>query len=193
MAQKTAVSLSAAGLRLSREVRQAVHSGDGYDDYVTMYQFEHAKMNELNHRIARMEQAIQAFYDDGGEISQQGDLDFTISYDSVRLHIIYDTDGQVSAYSVEGMRGRRATVKRILGLFFSIHLLPYYRQILDTTEDQLKDIDNDNVLKGISEIRDLIRGDKYLTTAAISSVGLSQEEGEDPFGILTGDGGEGSS
>jgi len=169
--------------RLNRDLRKAVHSGDGYDDYMRIYQFLRQKQNIVNERMRIMRHRIDDFYNDGGTVTE-GDGSFTVSLSGVSVHIGFDVEGDVSSYKVDGMKGKRDTVERILSLFFCLHMMPVYRHILETTMEQIADMDNDNVLRGLSEIRELIRGDRYLTASSIAGTELrSEDDIPDPFGI----------
>ncbi len=169
--------------RLNRDLRKAVHSGDGYDDYMRIYQFLRQKQNIVSDRMRIMRHRIDDFYGDGGNVTEENGL-FTLSLSGVLLHIGFDADGEVSSYGVEGMKGRRDTVERMLSLFFCLHMMPVYRHILETTAEQIADMDNDNVLRGMSEIRELIRGDRYLTASSLAGAELrSEDDIPDPFGL----------
>lgn len=161
-------------VRFNKELRKAIHSGDGYDDYMTLYQFEKYKLSVLNQRIRRMQHAIDEFFDDDGEIDHQGQL-FEVSLGETKLKVLFDDAGEVTDYSLTGIKGRRDVVDRIMGLFFSVYLLPVYKRIIAATEEQLADLENDSILKGMCEIRDIIRGDRYLTSFAVSGTDLSSE------------------
>lgn len=171
--------------RFNNELKKAVHSGDGYEDYKTVYQFLQEKIDVLQYRLNRMQKHIDDFYGRGGTIESE-DGSHVVSIDASKIRITYDGDGDVTGYSVEGLKGRREYVWYMLGLFFSTHLMPIYGQIVEDTREQLRDIDNDNILRGIAEVRDLIRGDRYLTSAAVSNMKISAEEDVDPFGIYGG-------
>lgn len=179
-----AVTKTRAGLKLNRELRKAVHSGNGYDDYMTVYQFEQGKIAELTRRIARMQHEIDGYYEAGGKLIEDPEGVFTLALAGVRMKISYDGSGEVTGYAVDGIKGHRDTVWEMLSLFFCTHLMPIYERILDRTADQIADMDNDNVLKGLCEVRDIIRGDRYLTTAAVSGVNINTESDTDPFGIF---------
>lgn len=171
--------------RFSRDLKKAVHSGEGYDDYMTVYQFLQEKIGILQYRINRMQKHIDDFYDEGGVITHDGNV-YTVELGESKITVLYDESGSVTGYSVEGLKGRREFVWYMLGLFFSTHLMPIYQKIIDSTQEQLKDVDNDNILKGISEIRDLIRGDRYLTAAAVSNLKIASEDDVDPFSMFSG-------
>ncbi len=163
--------------KLNRELRKAVHSGDGYEDYMTVYQFLHSKISLLNQRMRRMQRDIDTFFDDGGEIALNEEH-YDVSLDGVTLSVSYDEDGEVTDYFISGMKGKRDTVRRIMGLFFSVHMMPIYRRIISETNEQLADLDNDRTLRGMSELRDIIRGDRYLTSFAVSGVEIDSEPEE---------------
>lgn len=172
------------GLKLNRELRKAVHSGDGYDDYMTIYQFLQAKVGLIKQRMAGMERSVDSFYEKGGKITMDsGSGECVVTYGDVCITVIYDAEGDVTDYSVRGLKGRREVLWFMLGLFFCVRLIPVYRGIIAQTEEQLANLDNDNVLRGMSEIRDLIRGDKYLTVAAIGDMDVSAES-VDPFDLF---------
>ena len=52
--------------RLNRDLRKAIHSGDGYDDYMTVYQFLRQKQALVTERMKIMRHRIDDFYADGG-------------------------------------------------------------------------------------------------------------------------------
>lgn len=163
--------------KLNRELRRAIHSGDGYDDYMTAVQFMQAKVSLLKQRMLRMQGDIDRFFDEGGEITCEDEV-FNVHIDGVTLLVRYDGDGEVSEYTVSGMRGKRDVVRRLLGLFFCVHLIPVYKGIVEATAEQLADMDNDRTLRGMSELRDLIRGDRYLTSYAVSGLDVDTEPEE---------------
>ena len=97
-----------------------------------------------------------------------------------------DDSGEVTGYEMDGIKGKQDVVRRILSLFFCLHMMPVYAKILDVTAEQIADMDNDNVLRGMSEIRDLIRGDKYLTASSIRGTDIrTEEDPADPFGVFS--------
>ena len=171
-------------MRLNDNLKRAVHSGDGYDDYMTVYQFLKHKSALLANRIKKLRYTIANFFEEGGEIVSDTDDVFDVSIQGVRLTIKYDEAGDVTDYSVSGMKRKKDVVNRLLSLFFCTHMIPIYEDILLATEEQLADMDNDNVLRGMSELRDIIRGDRYLTVGSISDVKIASEDDPDPFGIF---------
>ncbi len=176
-------------MKLNRDLKKAIHSGSGYDDYMTIYQFQMQKLAILRKTLRDMKYSITDFYEDGGEVSQTEEENvFHATLDGVELRVVYDHEGNVDEYSITGMRKKPDVAKRILNLFFNEHIIPIYEGIIATTEEQLKDLDNDNTLRGLYELRDIMRGDKYLTAAAISGLEIVSEDDRDIFaGIFGGD------
>lgn len=175
-------------VRFNNDLRKAVHSGDGYSDYMTVYQFLVQKLNGMKDLLRRSKHFIQDFYLEGGEVRQEDKGVFHASIDGVDLRIVFDGDGDVSEYSVTGIKRKKDVAKRILNLFFYEHLIPMVEDIILTTEEQLKDMDNDNTLRGLSELRDIIRGDKYLTSMVVSGVEIATEEDRNElFSLLEDD------
>lgn len=177
-------------IRLSKELKKAVHSGGGWEDYATVCQFEAHKVAVLDKRLRIMRHALDDFYLDGGTVEgppeeKTEDGVFRMALDGAVMEIVYAADGTVKGYTVSGMNGSGAVHRRMLSLFFCLHLIPVYENIIEATKEQLADIDNDNVLRGIAEIRELLREDRYLTAAAISGVDISTED-EDPFDLFGG-------
>lgn len=162
--------------KLNRELKKAVHSGDGYDDYMTVYQFQQQKLAMVRNALKRAKHGIDDFYYDGGEIIQGADNVFIAVMDGVELRVVYDKDGDVSDYSITGMKGKSQVAKRILNLFFDEHLIAIFEEIIKLTEEQLKNMDNDNTLRGLFELRDIMRSDKYLTASAISGLDIAMED-----------------
>lgn len=172
--------------KLNRDLRKAIHSGDGYDDYMTVYQFLRQKQALVTERMKIMRHRIDDFYADGGEAYQKKDGTFRVILDGVTLSIAMDDSGEVTGYEMDGIKGKQDVVRRILSLFFCLHMMPVYAKILDVTAEQIADMDNDNVLRGMSEIRDLIRGDKYLTASSIMGTDIrTEEDPADPFGVFS--------
>ena len=162
--------------KLNRELKKAVHSGDGYDDYMTVYQFQQQKLAMVRNALRRAKHRIDDFFYDGGEILQTEENEFRAAIDGVELRVVYDDDGDVSEYSITGMKGKSQVAKKILNLFFDEHLIPIFEDIILLTDEQLKNMDNDNTLRGLFELRDIMRSDKYLTAAAISGLDIAMED-----------------
>lgn len=171
-------------VRLNDNLKRAVHSGDGYDDYMTVYQFLMQKAALLSTRIKKLRYTIASFFEEGGEIVTEREDTFDVTIHGVRLTIVYDEAGDVTDYSVSGMKRKKEVVDRLLSLFFCTHMIPIYEDILCKTKEQLADMDNDNVLRGMTELRDIIRGDRYLTVGSISDMKIASEDDPDPFGIF---------
>lgn len=179
------VSKRTAQNRLNKDLRKAIHSGDGYEDYITVYQFLKQKQALVTERMRLMRHRIDDFYDEGGEATMDRDRNLTLSLNGVVMHVYVDGDGEISGYDLNGIRGKREVVQRLLSLFFCLHMLPIYGSIVQTTVEQLADMDNDNVLRGMTEIRDIIRGDKYLTVSSLLGTDIRTENDIDPFGLFT--------
>ena len=176
-------------IRLNRDLKKAIHSGNGYDDYMTVYQFQMQKLALIRTTLKKVKHRIEDFFLDGGEICREDDIDvFHATLDGVDLRVVYDEDGDVSDYSITGMKGKGDVAKRILNMFFDEHLISILGDIISVTDEQLKDMDNDNTLRGLFELRDIIRGDKYLTAAAISGIDIATEEDRNElFGLMEDD------
>lgn len=179
-----------AGLKLNRELRKAVHSGDQYEEYKTTYQYNLGYMAWVREIISRMEAEIDAYYADGGALEVIDEHDWHLVIGDTEMDIRLDDDGNVQEYTRRHVHGHMPEVRRMQMMFFAANMLPIYKQILETVQECQKDLDDANIVKGLSEIREIIRGDKYLTVAAVSGVGISEEEDIDPFRIFTDDGGD---
>ena len=175
-------------MKLNRDLKKAIHSGDGYDDYMTVYQFQMQKLALMRTTLKRIRRRLEAFFMDGGEIYPDEEGVFHASIEGVELCVVYDQDGDVSDYSISGIKGKSHVAKRILNLFFDEHMIPIFENLITLTDEQLKDMDNDNTLRGLFELRDIMRGDKYLTAAAISGIEIATEEDRNElFGLVEDD------
>ena len=125
--------------KLNRDLRKAIHSGDGYDDYMTVYQFLRQKQALVTERMKIMRHRIDDFYADGGEAYQKKDGTFRVVLDGVTLSITMDDSGEVTGYEMDGIKGKQDVVRRILSLFFCLHMIPVYAKILDVTAEQIAD------------------------------------------------------
>ncbi|MBQ7701246.1 MAG: hypothetical protein IJT54_02470 [Candidatus Methanomethylophilaceae archaeon] len=173
-------------MKLNRDLKKAIHSGSGYDDYMTIYQFQMQKLAIIRKTLRDMKHSINDFYEEGGETYETDENEFCASIDGVTLHVAYDDEGNVIEYSIKGMRKKPDVAKRILNLFFYEHIIPIFEDIIETTQEQLKNLDNDNTLRGLYELRDIMRGDKYLTAAAISGLEIVSEDDRDIFADIFG-------
>lgn len=178
---------SRAQLRLNTELKKAVHSSDEYEDYMALVQFLVKQKTILALRLSRIIEQLEWFEASGGSITHDPDLKCTsIQYMDLEYTVEYRDDGSVSKYTVVNPDNQVA-VEYVHKIFFCAYIRPMYSDKIDLIDEQLADIDNDNVLKGIGEIRKSIRGDKYLTTAAISGASIQSEEDIDPYNIFGGD------
>lgn len=172
-------------LRLSSELKKAVHSQDEYEDMMTLVQFLVKEKSVLSQRLARITAQLAVFRTAGGEIVNS-DGSTVIKFDDLVYTVKYDKDGCVSEYTVKNP-GNSIGVEHIHRIFFCAYIRPWYVQKIEQLDEQLADIDNDNTLRGIAEIRKAIRGDKWLTIASISGTSVQSEEDVDPYGIFGGD------
>lgn len=168
---------------LNRELRKAVHSGEGYETYITIYQYEKGLQDALEQAKLSAEEDIRNFYRDGGQIERQG-LNILMTFNGASLFIEYDIQGNVISYTPRPVFRHRRDIQRMMGLFFDTYMLPKYNAMLEKSKDQLEDLDNDRIIRGICEIRDLIRGDRYMTVNAVSGMGTSEEDSTDSLGIF---------
>ena len=166
-------------IRLNNDIKKAVHSGNGYEDYMTVYQFLKCKQDMLTRALRRIKHRMEDFYYDGGEVFQEDDSTFHASRAGVDLRIVYDGEGDVTEYTVTGIKKKSHVAERILYQFLDELFVPFFENAIAVTEEQLKNLDNDNTLRGLCELRDLIRKDTYLTTAAISGLDIMSEEYRD--------------
>ena len=173
-----------AQIRLNDELKKAVHSGSGWYDYKVTVQFLNSMKDLLRNNIQSARAELSLFFGGGGVIEEDdsGDV-FDLSFDGVNVHIVYD-GGEVSEYTVSGMKGRRDVVQRLLSLFFYDRMLPKYENMVVEIDRMLADLDNDTTLRGLSELREIIRGDRYMTVSAISGLPIRDEsdDGYDLFG-----------
>lgn len=174
-----------SGLRLNPELKKAVMSSDEYDDYIILVQFLTGQRSLLYSRLERITGMLNEFELNGGIIKNDGNVT-TIEFNTLCYTVEYRDDGSVGKYTVENPDNSVA-VDWIHRIFFAAYIRPIYADKIDGLNEQLRDIDNDNVLKGIGEIRRSLRGDRYLTTAAISGASIQSEDDVDPFGIFGDD------
>lgn len=173
------------GLRLNQELKKAVLSSDGYDDYVTLVQFLTKQRSLLMTRMIRVIEELHNFEKMGGIIDFDNDT-VTIQLDTLKYTVEYREDGSIGRYSVENPDNSDA-VEYVHRIFFAAYIRPIYADKLQLLDEQLDDIDNDNVLKGMGEVRRAIRGDKYLTVEAAAGTSIQLEEDADPLGLFGGD------
>lgn len=171
--------------RLSTDLKKAIHSSDEYDDYITLHQFLTKQQSVLAERMKRIVKVLADFETSGGKIKTE-DKTTTIELGKLRYTVTYREDETVEKYTVENP-DEQESVEQIHKIFFAGYILPLYESKLNEINKQLTDLDNDNTLKGIFEIRKAIRRDKYLTTAAISGTVIQSEDDVDPLGIFGDD------
>lgn len=171
-------------LRLPREVRKAVFSGDGYEDYKTILQFHTRSVGLIKKRIAKMEQRSAKFFADGGTMKRGGDGEVAVSMKDVVYRIRYKSDGSVASYSVENPTGNEEALHELHALYFTIYMLPVYRNTLAFLEKGIADMENSVVLKGLGILQKILREDRYLTTAAVSGLQIQDEDDVDPFEVF---------
>ena len=179
------MSIPKPQLRLSNELKKAVHSHEEYEDMMTLVQFMVKERSELAMRLSRITMQLEIFYAAGGKIIK-GDKTVTITFENFSYVIRYNEDGDVCEYTVHNP-SNTIGVDHAHRIFFCSYIRPWYVQKLKEIEEQLADIDNDNTLRGIAEIRKAIRGDKWLTISSISGTAIQSEEDIDPFGIFGSD------
>lgn len=169
-------------MRLPREVKRAIYSGEGYENYKTLVQFHTRTQTLLEARIHAMEEFTSEFYESGGTMEETED-GCTVAMGETRYTVAFGKDGRVARYSVENPLDEDA-MRYLHGLFFVLYMLPIYRSTLEHVKRGLADMENSNVLKGLDQIRKVIRDDKYLTVAAISGLEVRVEEEVDPFEVF---------
>lgn len=172
-------------LRLSTELKKAVHSREEYEDMMTLVQFMVKERSEIALRLSRISAQLEIFVAAGGRIVNE-DKSTTITFGDLTYSIRYNDDGDVCEYTVRNP-SNTIGVDHVHRIFFCAYIRPWYLQKLQQIEEQLADIDNDNTLRGIAEIRKAIRGDKWLTISAISGTAVQSEEDVDPYGIFGDD------
>lgn len=171
-----------AQIRLNKELKKAVHSAEEYEDYLTLIQFLTKERSILATRLKRIEMAISEFYSAGGDITSEDGV-VKVSFGELKYVIVFDENGDVEQYSVRNP-GDKYETEYAHKIFFCSYIRPYYQTRVKNIEDQLADLDNDNTLRGICELRDVIRGDRWLTTSAVSGIKIQKEEDVDPYGVF---------
>lgn len=171
-----------AQLRLNKELKRAVHSGDEYEDYLTLVQFLVKERSILALRLQRLESALAEFYTAGGKITEE-DGTVNVTFGDLQYVIKFGPGGDVEHYSVRNPGGKGET-EAAHKMFFCTYIRPYYESRVKVIDEQLADLDNDNTLRGICEIREAIRGDRWLTMSTVSGVDIQREEDIDPYGVF---------
>lgn len=176
-----------SGLRLNNELKKAVSSSDEYEEFITFLQFYKKERNMLTLRLRTIETVISDFSAKGGKITIENGV-YTCSLDDTSYRVVYGSTGEVAEYSVKlGGKKGRDTVTQMHKLFFAVAVKPLYTDRLADVERALKNLENDNIIRGNVELRRLIRDDKYLTVSAIGRTDISKEDSDDPFGIFGDD------
>lgn len=171
-----------AQIKLNRELKRAVHSGDEYDDYQAIMQFLNKQRSILAFRLRRIEMAINDFYNAGGEMEKVDNV-LNVSFGDLRYTVVYNSLEQVEEYHVKHP-GNKNEVEYCHKIYYCSHMRPKFASTIKKLDEQLADLDNDNTLRGIFEIRNAIRGDRWLTMSAVSGVGIQREDDIDPYGVF---------
>jgi len=163
-------------------------SSDEYPEFMTLLQFYTDLVKQVELRKKKIEESIQDFFAEGGDITREGNL-VTISCedpdtgDTLTYKITYASNGDVEEISYKPKRNP-VLVEKMQRMIFCITLLPFYEDMIGTFNTNLSNLKNDNVLNGLAEVRNMIRGDQYLTVGAIGGVDISRIADSDPFGIF---------
>lgn len=170
-------------MRLNKELKKAIHSGDGYDDYMTLKQHYEQQKGIVTHRIKKLEAQINDFVQNGGRAGCKPS-GVEITKGGVNYVVEFNDHGDVCRYEVTRKDASKEDVSELHKLFFAMYLLPKYATSLKSIDLSLANMDNDNTLKGMASLRDQIRKDQYLTMGAISGVDIGIESDHDPFNIM---------
>lgn len=171
-----------AGLRLNQELKKAVLSSDEYDDFMILVQFLVKQRSLLVLRMARIVEELRSFEEMGGCIDfDEGTV--TVELDTLRYTVEYRSDGSVARYTVDNPENSDAATY-VHRIFFAAYIRPIYADKIRLLDEQLTNLDNDNTLKGIGEIRKSIRGDRWLTIEAVRGTSIQTEEDADPYKIF---------
>lgn len=177
------MSMPKAQMKLNLELKRAVQSGDDYDEYVAIVQFMQKQRSKLAIRLKEMDAAIDEFYRTGGTMKQDENV-LTISHGNLQYTIVYDADGQIVEYLVKNP-GEHNKLEYVHRIYFCAYWRPYFESKIKNLDEELADLDNDNTLRGIFEVRKSIRGDRWMTMSALSGVNIQKEEDIDPYGIFS--------
>lgn len=172
-------------MKLNSQLKKAIHSSDEYEDYMTLVQFLVKEKSILSLRMARIIAKLSSFEAGGGVIEHQ-EGGTRVSYGDIVYVISYREDGSIRRYYVDNPDDS-VGAEYCHEIFWCSYIRPYYADKIAQIDKQLADIDNDNVLKGIGEIRKLLRQDRYMTAAAISGTMIQSEEDLDPYGLFGGE------
>ena len=173
-------------IKFSRALKAAVHSGDGWDDYTTLVQFLNQKVALIELKASETAGRIDGFFEDGGTVDDEGEGIMHASFGGTELRAVFGPGGDVEEYTLS--HARRSSVERIWQLFRDQCLLTAYSSIIARTRESLKDLDNANTIEGLRELRCMIRGDRYLTAAAVTGLDVAVEDDQDLLSCLEEEG-----
>lgn len=175
-----AIRTAAKQIRVPPEVRKATVAGPGYEEYKKYTQFIGKCCSVIDSRLKLMKKATSDFYAEGGTCEKK-DGAVTIALRDTVYQVAYAPDGRVVHYSCDHPHGDTSDQLLIERLFYCLVLTPRYEQLLATFKAESADLENDVTIRGIAEIVDAIRQDKYLTMTAVSGAGIVSDQDADPF------------
>lgn len=151
---------------------------------MTFVQFLRAKITLLTDRKAAAEVELESFRAMGGKAVYDAENGtYTVSHGETVYTVRYGKDGTVAEYNVRNPLNKES-MSLLHRVFFATYMLPKYEAIIESTQETLRNLDNDSTLRGMGEMRRIIRDDNYLTVAAVSGVGVDVEKDDNPFAVL---------
>ena len=168
-------------VRLNNEIKKAIHSGDGYHEFKTLMQF-YGEMKTAAEKVRKdMDNNVQRFLSIGGDLQYADDGMIIATYSKVTLGIRFDDEDKEIAEIKYVNDTKLKIMSDLADVIYQFKMIPHVDDMMQMIQDMNVDLENDNALRGLVEIRNTFRSDPHLTAFGISGISLKNPDDKEGF------------